>query len=83
MNEYQIFVSSKELSSSLNKGLDNLKNDDSVIGKDSSIKVDGITLEEADVVVLLRDAEADILSRAQTNSKPVLLCDIDSSSLAA
>ena len=79
MNEYKIFVSSKELASPLKKGLDNLKNDDSVIGKDSSIKVDGITLEEADVVVLLRDAEADILSRAQTNSKPVLLCDIDCS----
>lgn len=62
MNEYKIFVSSKELASPLKKGLDNLKNDDSVIGKDSSIKVDGITLEEADVVVLLRDAEADILS---------------------
>lgn len=81
MNEYKIFVSSKELASPLKKGLDNLKNDDSVIGKDSSIKVDGITLEEADVVVLLRDAEADILSRAQTNSKPVLLCDIDCSNL--
>ena len=79
MNEYKIFVSSKELASPLKKGLDNLKNDDSVIGKDSSIKVDGITIEEADVVVLLRDAEADILSRAQTNSKPVLLCDIDCS----
>lgn len=79
MNEYKIFVSSKELASPLKKGLDNLKNDDSVIGKDSSIKVDGITLEEADVVVLLRDAEADILSWAQTNSKPVLLCDIDCS----
>ena len=79
MNEYKIFVSSKELASPLKKGLDNLKNDDSVIGKDSSIKVDGITIEEADVVVLLRDAEADILSWAQTNSKPVLLCDIDCS----
>ena len=79
MNEYKIFVSSEELASPLKKGLDNLKNDDSVIGKDSSIKVDGITIEEADVVVLLRDAEADILSRAQTNSKPVLLCDIDCS----
>lgn len=79
MNEYKIFVSSKELASPLKKGLDNLKNDDSVIGKDSSIKVDGITIEEADVVVLLRDAEADILSRAQTNSKQVLLCDIDCS----
>ena len=51
MNEYKIFVSSEELASPLKKGLDNLKNDDSVIGKDSSIKVDGITIEEADVVV--------------------------------
>ena len=81
MNEYKIFVSSKELASPLKKGLDNLKNDDSVIGKDSSIKVDGTTLDEADVIVLLRDAEADTLSWAQANSKPVLLCDIDCSNL--
>lgn len=81
MNEYKIFVSSKELASTLKKGLDILKNDDSVIGKDSAIKVDGITIEEADVIVLLRDAEADTLSWAQANSKPVLLCDIDCSNL--
>ena len=79
MNEYQIFVSSKELSSSLNKGLDNLKNDDSVIRKEDTIKVVGISPDEADVLVLIGDAAEDTLSWAQTNSKPVLLCDIDCS----
>ena len=79
MNEYQIFVSSKELSSSLNKGLDNLKNDDSVIRKEDTIKVVGISPDEADVLVLIGDAAEDTLSLAQTNSKPVLLCDIDCS----
>ena len=53
MNEYQIFISSKELSSSLNKGLDNLKNDDSVIRKEDTIKVVGISPDEADVLVLI------------------------------
>lgn len=79
MNEYQIFISSKELSSSLNKGLDNLKNDDSVIRKEDTIKVVGISPDEADVLVLIGDAAEDTLSLAQTNSKPVLLCDIDCS----
>lgn len=79
MNEYKIFISSKELSVKLENNLNNLKNDNSVIKKGDTIKVDEISPEEADVLVLIGDAEESILSLAQKDSKPVLLCGIDCS----
>ena len=79
MNEYKIFISSKELSVKLENNLNNLKNDNSVIKKGDAIQVDEITPDEADVLVLIGDALESILSLAQKKSIPVLLCDIDCS----
>ena len=67
------------MSPKLEEKLDRLKNYDSVIKKGDTIKVDEISPEEADVLVLIGDAEESILSLAQKDSKPVLLCGIDCS----
>lgn len=67
------------MSPKLEEKLDHLKNYDSVIKKGDTIKVDEISPEEADVLVLIGDAEESILSLAQKDSKPVLLCGIDCS----
>ena len=79
MNEFKIFVSSKELSERLVDTLNHLKNYDSVIKKEDTFKVNEITSSEADVLVLIGDAPQSTLLLAQKNSKPVLLCDIDCS----
>lgn len=79
MNEYNIYISSSDMSPKLEEKLDHLKNYDSVIKKGDTIKVDEISPEEADVLVLIGDAEESILSLAQKDSKPVLLCGIDCS----